>query len=130
MFIIKMGPTVPGEGINAMRMLRLFRTVLLLPALFFLGVGAEVAAQDGQAHADTHTAAAPAPAVEASRWSDPASWPDGKVPGEGDAVTIGRDMDVVLDVDPPALRSLTIDGKLSFSDDLDIALETEWIYLR
>jgi cell migration-inducing and hyaluronan-binding protein len=64
------------------------------------------------------------------RWSDPAAWPDGKVPGEGDAVTIGRDMDVVLDVDPPALRSLTIDGKLSFSDDRDIGLETEWIYLR
>ena len=39
-------------------------------------------------------------------------------------------MDVVLDVDPPALRSLTVDGKLSFSDDLDIGLETEWIYLR
>ena len=65
-----------------------------------------------------------------ARWSDPAAWPDGKVPGEGDAVTIARDMDVVLDVDPPALRSLTIDGKLSFSDDRDIGLETEWIYLR
>ena len=64
------------------------------------------------------------------RWSDPASWPDGKVPGEGDAVTIARDMDIVLDVDPPALRSLTIDGKLSFSDDRDIGLKTEWIYLR
>ena len=30
-------------------------------------------------------------AVHRSRWSDPASWPDGKVPGAGDAVTIGRD---------------------------------------
>ena len=39
-------------------------------------------------------------------------------------------MHVVLDVDSPALRSLTIDGKLSFSDDRDIGLETEWIYLR
>jgi len=74
--------------------------------------------------------AAPPSAARTLLWSDPASWPDGKVPGEGDAVTIGRDMDVVLDVDPPALRSLTIDGKLSFSDDLDIGLETEWIYLR
>ena len=36
---------------------------------------------------------------------------------------------VVLDLDPPALRSLTINGKLSFSDDLDISLETEWIYV-
>jgi len=39
-------------------------------------------------------------------------------------------MEVVLDVAPPALRSLTIDGKLSFSDDRDIELKTEWIYLR
>jgi cell migration-inducing and hyaluronan-binding protein len=39
-------------------------------------------------------------------------------------------MDVVLDVDPPALRSLTVDGRLSFSDDRDIGLETDWIYLR
>ena len=39
-------------------------------------------------------------------------------------------MDVVLDVDPPALRSLTVDGTLSFSNDIDIELETDWIYLR
>jgi cell migration-inducing and hyaluronan-binding protein len=38
-------------------------------------------------------------------------------------------MDVVLDVSPPALRSLTINGKLSFSNDLDLVLATEWIVL-
>ncbi|WP_305096239.1 G8 domain-containing protein [Croceibacterium aestuarii] len=64
------------------------------------------------------------------RWSDPAAWPEGKVPSAGDAVTIARDRDVVLDVSPPALRSLTIDGRLSFADDRDIGLETEWIYVR
>ena len=64
------------------------------------------------------------------RWSDPAAWPDGKVPRAGDAVTIAPGTHVVLDVDPPALRSLTVDGKLSFADDRDIGLETEWIYLR
>src|SRR4030095_3730211 len=40
------------------------------------------------------------------------------------------DTDMILDVAPPALRSLTIDGTLSFSDDRDIGLETDWIYLR
>ncbi len=30
----------------------------------------------------------------------------------------------------PALRSLTVDGKLSFSDKLDIDLKSEWIYLQ
>src|SRR5581483_3701372 len=49
--------------------------------------------------------------------------------GEGDAVTIPRDKDVVLDVSPPWLRSLTVNGKLSFADDKDLSLETEWIYL-
>uniref|UniRef100_UPI001A9C9449 G8 domain-containing protein n=1 Tax=Altererythrobacter segetis TaxID=1104773 RepID=UPI001A9C9449 len=68
-------------------------------------------------------------AAHPSRWSDPASWPDGKVPGEGDAVTIGRDRAIVLDVNPPALRSLTINGKLSFANDRDLELKTEWIYL-
>src|SRR5690606_14459210 len=72
----------------------------------------------------------PASAIRTVRWSDPAAWPDGKVPGEGAAVTIPRDLDVTLDVDPPALRSLTIDGKLRFSDERDLALETEWIYVR
>ncbi len=30
---------------------------------------------------------------------------------------------------PPALRSLTINGKLSFANDRDISLTTEWIYV-
>ncbi len=63
------------------------------------------------------------------RWSDPETWPDGKVPGEGAAVTIARDMDVLLDVSPPPLRSLTVNGKLRFSDERDVDLVTDWIYL-
>ena len=39
-------------------------------------------------------------------------------------------MDVVLDVTPPALRSLTISGKLSFADNKDLELTTEWIMLH
>src|SRR5262245_58464474 len=118
------------EGIDTMRMAsRLFRS-LLLPAALLLGFGAEVAAQDEHAHGHAEAASDAAPsAVRTGRWSDPATWPDRKVPGDGDAVTIGRDMDVVLDVSPPALRSLTINGKLSFSNDLDIELKSEWIHL-
>ncbi len=64
-----------------------------------------------------------------SLWSDPATWPSGAVPSAGDAVEITRDMDVVLDVDAPGLRSLTIQGSLTFSDARDISLESEWIYV-
>ena len=44
-------------------------------------------------------------------------------------MTIGKDKNIVLDVTPPALRSLTIEGKLSFANDKDLGLTTEWIYL-
>jgi cell migration-inducing and hyaluronan-binding protein len=37
---------------------------------------------------------------------------------------------VLLDVSPPALGSLTIDGKLSFADNADLELTTEWILLH
>src|SRR5690606_19863070 len=96
-----------------------------------LGAGTGAAAQESHDHDHAVAAEAPAPAAARQvRWSDPAAWPGGQVPGAGDAVTIGREMDVVLDVDPPALRSLTVDGKLRFSNEIDIGLESEWIYLR
>jgi cell migration-inducing and hyaluronan-binding protein len=102
----------------------------LFPGSLLLAAGAAASAQEGHIHTAVEAdAGAPSPVVRKLLWSDPASWPDGKVPGNGDAVTIARDMDVVLDVTPPALRSLTIDGKLSFSDKTDIGLETDWIYL-
>jgi cell migration-inducing and hyaluronan-binding protein len=64
------------------------------------------------------------------RWSDAATWPDKKVPGKGAVVTIEKDMDVVLDVSPPPLHGLKINGKLSFADKKDLELTTEWIMLH
>src|SRR6516165_1388647 len=69
-------------------------------------------------------------AVKGGRWSDPATWSDKKVPAEGAIVTINQGIDVVLDVTPPALNGLTINGKLSFADDKDLELSTEWIMLH
>ena len=110
----------PAEGIAIMRMQsRLLRLALLVPGSLLLGTGAQAEAPDSHAHMDMPAKAAPS-AAHWSRWSDPASWPDGKVPGAGDAVTIARDKAIVLDVTPPALRSLTIDGKLSFADKRDL----------
>ena len=70
-----------------------------------------------------------AQSAKATNWSDPATWPNQKVPAAGDKVTIGKDKDVVLDVSPPALGGLTIDGKLSFANNADLELTTEWIML-
>jgi cell migration-inducing and hyaluronan-binding protein len=59
---------------------RLLRLALLFPALLLLGVGAEAAAPETHAHM-AMPAKASASAGHWSRWSDPATWPDGKVPG-------------------------------------------------
>ncbi|HWL62659.1 MAG TPA: G8 domain-containing protein [Steroidobacteraceae bacterium] len=95
---------------------RSFFLATLVPAVLLGGVFAVVQAQN----------AAPG----ASRWSDPATWPNRKVPAAGDKVIIGKDKNVVLDVSPPALGGLSIDGKLSFSNDADLELQTEWIMLH
>jgi cell migration-inducing and hyaluronan-binding protein len=106
----------------------LFLFGLFLAAALSLGAGPGAVAQESHPHDDEGGEAPPA-AAGTMLWSDAATWPEGKVPGEGAAVTIGRDMSVVLDVSPPALRSLTIQGKLSFSDERDLDLVTEWIYV-
>ncbi len=108
---------------------RLLRLSWLLPAALMLGAAAAASAQEDHAHMKMPAPAAASSAVGQSRWSDPKSWPNGKVPRQGDAVTIARDRSIILDVSPPALRSLTINGKLSFANDRDISLTTEWIYL-
>src|SRR5574342_868867 len=81
---------------------RSFLLASLLPAFLIVSVFAVVHAQEGKS-----------PAVKQTRWSDAATWPDRKVPVAGDKVTIAKGQDVLLDVTPPALGGLTIDGKLS-----------------
>src|SRR5678816_3692609 len=98
---------------------RSFLLASLLPAFLLGSVFAVVQAQSTGA-----------PAVRQTRWSDPATWPDRKVPAAGDKVTIARDKSVLLDVSPPALGSLTIDGTLSFANTADLELTTEWILLH
>jgi cell migration-inducing and hyaluronan-binding protein len=99
--------------------IRSFLLASLLPTLLLGGVFAVVQAQN-----------AAAPAVRQTRWSDPGTWPEGKVPALGDKVTIARDKSVLLDVSPPALGGLTIDGKLSFANTADLELTTEWIMVH
>jgi hypothetical protein len=68
--------------------------------------------------------------AKATRWSDPASWPDRKVPVAGAKVEIPGGKEVILDVSTPALGGLTVDGKLTFSNNADVELTTEWIMLH
>src|SRR3954453_7440743 len=96
------------------------RSVLLaslLPALLLVSAFAVVHAQN-------------AGSPTASRWSDPATWPDRKVPAKDDVVTIGKEMNVVLDVSPPPLHGIKLNGTLSFADTKDLELTTEWIMVH
>src|ERR1041384_7299829 len=90
----------------------------LVPAVLLGGVFAVVQAQNAGAPART------------TKWSDPATWPNNKVPAAGDKVAIAKDKSVILDVNTPALGGVTIDGKLSFADNVDVELTTEWIMLH
>ena len=75
----------------------LFLLGSLLSGTFLLNIGAVANAQEDHAHM-AMPAQAPVVGVKQTRWSDPASWPEGKVPRAGDAVTIGRDKNILLDV--------------------------------
>src|SRR5262249_45498724 len=96
-----------------------FLPLSLAPALLLFSANAVLAAPDGRAQA-----------VRPTTWSDPATWSNKKVPAAGDKVVIGKDKVVVLDVSPPALGGLSIDGKLTFSNNADLELTTEWILLH
>jgi cell migration-inducing and hyaluronan-binding protein len=90
---------------------RLFLLSLLVPSCFTVSAFAQEAVRGGQ-------------------WSDPSTWSDGAVPQAGDIVSIGPTREVVLDVSPPGLNGINVDGKLSFSNDADVELTTEWITVR
>src|SRR5678816_4414322 len=102
------------------KQLRPFLLALLVPAFSLVSVSAvvEAAQQKGSQ------------AIKATRWSDRATWPDKKVPRAGDKVTIAAGKEVILDVSPPALGGVTINGKLTFADNADLELTTEWVMVH
>jgi cell migration-inducing and hyaluronan-binding protein len=93
--------------------------LLLFAAFILLGGRAVLKAQQASSSA-----------VKGGRWSDAATWANKKVPGKDAVVTIDKGMDVVLDVSPPPLHGLTINGKLSFANNKDLELTTEWIMVH
>src|SRR6478735_1787730 len=93
---------------------RPFLLSLLVPAILSVSVSAVEAAQP----------------AKATRWSDRGTWPSKKLPVAGEKVEIASGKEVILDVSPPALGGLTINGKLSFADKSDLELTTEWIMVH
>jgi hypothetical protein len=93
-----------------------YRSVLLaslVPALL-VGMSAGVQAAD----------------AKATKWSDAATWPNKKVPAAGEKVEIATGKEVILDVNTPALGGVTVNGKLTFADNADVELTTEWVMVH
>src|SRR5689334_17236623 len=91
----------------------------LIPAFLVVSALAVMGAREGWAAA-----------AKPTNWSDPATWPNRKVPAAGDKVEIASGKEVILDVSPPALHGLTINGKLTFADKADLELTTEWVMVH
>jgi cell surface hyaluronidase len=76
------------------------------------------------------------PTITAFKWSDPANWPDrnndgvqNDVPKAGENVEIPAGKELLLDVSPPALKGLVINGTLVFGET-DIDLTADWIMVH
>ncbi len=68
----------------------------------------------------------PPPHGSVVKWSEPGSWPQGRAPVEGEAVTIPAGVHMQLDVSPPPLAGITVEGTLEF-DRKDLELVADWI---
>ena len=98
------------------------RSVLLLslvPAFLLGGVFAVAQAQ---------TAGSPAASRRTGLIRPPG--PTARCRSQATRSPLRRDKEVILDVSPPALGGLSIDGKLTFSNNADLELTTEWIMLH
>src|SRR5262249_42704185 len=112
--------TIFQQGVDVMRSeSRSFLPRSLVPAFLVVSAIAVLGAQEGRAES-----------VKATNWSNPATWPNKKVRAAGEKVETASGKEVTLDVSPPALAGLTINGKLTFSDKADLELSTEWIMIH
>lgn len=69
------------------------------------------------------------PVANGTRWSDPATW-GGTLPPAGATVVIPAGKTVVLDTATPALRGLTIEGALVAAPDADVAITSDYVYVK
>lgn len=83
----------------------------------------------GQLTADPDPSPSPAPPTPTRAWSQASGWPGGALPVEGDEVRIAEHEVVLLDVSPPPLAGLRLDGALVF-DRQDLSLRSDWIMVH
>lgn len=78
-----------------------------------------------------HTPFEPDATAKSGKWSDPETWPDGKIPAKGDDVEIPAKAHVVLDMSPEELGTIWIDGSLTFDrKDLELTAKNIMVHGR
>ncbi len=84
----------------------------------------------GSCSADTAVPTDPGPPpATLHKWSDPHSWPTQAIPVANQDVVVPPGESMILDVTPPALKSLTIAGTLTFADT-DLTLSANYIAVQ
>ena len=64
-------------------------------------------------------------------WSNPADWPSGELPKEGEDIEIETGWKMVFDLpESPHYRYLEVNGFLYFQNDTDLILNVDHIYVR
>mmetsp|Transcript_21730 Transcript_21730/g.16040 ORF Transcript_21730/g.16040 Transcript_21730/m.16040 type:complete len:471 (+) Transcript_21730:751-2163(+) len=63
-------------------------------------------------------------------WSNPESWTSGALPLEGEDVVIESGWNMLLDIDPPVLNIVEINGRLTFANDTDKHFQANYIFVR
>lgn len=79
--------------------------------------------------ADRDPAPSPLPPTPTRRWSEASKWPSGKLPQADERVVIGAGEVVLLDISPPPLGGLQIDGALVF-DRADLELRSDHVLVH
>ena len=64
------------------------------------------------------------------RWSSRYTWGGGPLPQEGESVYIQSGQTVILDISPPVLNLLLIEGALIFDDSQDLHLQAKYIFIN
>jgi hypothetical protein len=62
-------------------------------------------------------------------WSNATQWPNEVLPQEGDNVTVSGNWTLIMDVSPPRLNNLTINGDV-FVADKDTVIQANFIWIR
>ena len=63
-------------------------------------------------------------------WSSATSWGGLDPPIEGDNVVIPAGLNILLDISPPHLYLVLIEGRLEFDESKDLSFDASYIFIR